>query len=336
MYEQLRNDLQVLFADCLSASDAEIAIHCVDSAMRNYDVARKSTELVVYDGNKAFELVQTYIACKKIEGMSELSLTNYARALKNFFLFIGKTPADITTNDIRLYLYNYQQQRNISNRSLDKYRMYICTFFTWAFDNEYLPTNPTKKLPKIKFETKPRESMSQIELEYIRRACNTLREKAIVEFLYSTGCRVSELCGVTKSDVTWESNPVTVHLFGKGKKHRNSYLNAKAEVALKAYLASRTDNSEALFCTEKGEAHKLGKGQIEKIIKKIVARAELNTNKKISPHVFRHTTATTALNNGMPVEEIQALLGHSNISTTMIYAHTNDEAVRSSHIHSVV
>lgn len=336
MYEQLRDELKVLLSHNLDPSELELTLHCVDSVMEKYEITRKSTELVVYDYNQVPELLNIYMSCKKIEGMSEQSIVNYGRALRNFFMYVHKAPADITTNDIRLYLYNYQQLRNISNRSLDKYRMYICTFFTWAFDNEYLPSNPTKKLPKIKFVPKPRESMSQIELEYIRGACKTLREKAIVEFLYSTGCRVSELCGATKADVNWAANPVTVHLFGKGQKHRNSYLNAKAEVALRTYLESRADNCDALFCTEKGEKHKLGKGQVEKIIKKIVARAELNTNKRISPHVFRHTTATTALNNGMPIEEIQALLGHSNIGTTMIYAHTNEEAVKMSHKHSVV
>ena len=171
--------------------------------------------------------------------------------------------------------------------------------------------------------------MTQIELEYIRKACNTLRDKAIVEFLYSTGCRVSELCGVKKSDIDWTNK--SVHLYGKGKKHRTSYINAKSEITLLTYLESRDDSSDYLFVSERKPHGQLKRDAVEKVIRQIAERASNNIQKPISPHIFRHTCATTALNNGMPIEDISKLLGHESISTTIIYSKVSMESVQSNH-----
>lgn len=209
----------------------------------------------------------------------------------------------------------------------------ISGFFQWAQDEEYIQKNPAKSINQIKYESKPRQALSQIELEYIRRSCKTLRESAMIEVLYSTGCRVSELSGLKISDVDFTEKKV--HLFGKGKKHRFSYLNAKAEVALKEYLESRKDSCEYLFVTERKPIKNLNKEAIEKIVRNISKRT-FGEEKKVTPHIFRHTTATTAMKNGMPIQSIQLMLGHSKIDTTMIYAHTDESMVKYEHEKSVI
>lgn len=213
--------------------------------------------------------------------------------------------------------------------SVHKYREYISRFYQWACDEEYINKNPTKNIKPIKYEIKPRQALSQMELEYIRMACTSVREKAIIEFLYSTGCRVSELSIVKKCDIDW--NNKSVHLFGKGNKHRISFLNAKAEVAIKEYLNERNDHNEYLFVSERKPHNQLKKPGIEKIVRNISRKASVNISKHVKPHVLRHTTATTAIQNGMPIEDISKLLGHSKIDTTMIYAHTSIEHVQLEH-----
>lgn len=328
MYEQFKNQFALTLAATYSKDDIEIILKKLDVVSYNYDVTRKETSVTVYNSEMP-EMVKIYLVCKKVEGLANQTLYNYGNALRKFFFEVQKAPEQVTPNDIRVYLYRYQEANGTSNRSLDKIRQNICGFFHWACCEGYLERNPALTIKSIKFEKKERKPLSQIELEYIRRACSSSRDKAIIEFLYSTGCRVSELTGVKRSDVDW--NKKSVHLFGKGKKHRTSYLNAKAEVALMEYLKSRDDESEYLFVSQRKPHGQLKKCAIEKIVRQIAERAAEHVKKPVSPHVFRHTTATTALNNGMPVEDICSLLGHENVATTMIYAKVSAENVQSGH-----
>lgn len=208
----------------------------------------------------------------------------------------------------------------------------ICWFFGWAHKEEYITHNPATSIKPIKHEVKERQVLTQLELEYLRKAYKTARQKAILEFLYSTGCRVSELTLVKKSDIDWKEN--TVHLFGKGQKHRTSFINAKAEVAIKDYLASRFDESEYLFVSERMPIHPLQKSSIEKIIRELAAASDVT--KHVTPHILRHTCATQALESGMPVEDVSKLLGHSQINTTMIYAKASLDKVQNEHRRCVV
>ena len=333
MYEHFKNDFLVQLQNRKFDQDqVRTILNCLDVVAYNYDISTKQTEIVEY-GDQIPELVKTYIVCKKIDGLSEQTLYNYHMHLKNFFMYIRKDPQNITANDIRIFLYKYQEIHKITNRSLDKIRQVISGFFQWAQDEEYIQKNPAKSINQIKYESKPRQALSQIELEYIRRSCKTLRESAMIEVLYSTGCRVSELSGLKISDVDFTEKKV--HLFGKGKKHRFSYLNAKAEVALKEYLESRKDSCEYLFVTERKPIKNLNKEAIEKIVRNISKRT-FGEEKKVTPHIFRHTTATTAMKNGMPIQSIQLMLGHSKIDTTMIYAHTDESMVKYEHEKSVI
>lgn len=335
MYEHFRNDFQKCASEETGMTDQAIceALHVLNKIATRYEIHKKETALAVYN-DELPEIVKIYVVCKKIEGLSQQTLDTYMRMLKIFFRDIRKPVTQITTNDIRVYLFSYQRERGCSNRSLDKYRQYLASFFGWAADEGYVQQNPMRTIPAIKYEQKPRQNLTQLELEYLRQCCQTPRERAIIDFLFSTGCRVSELAGVKLSDVDW--NAKSVHLFGKGSKHRTSFLNARAEVSLKAYLKTRNDDCESLFVTERKPYKQLTTNALEKIVRNIASRMDGDTNKKVTPHILRHTTATLALQNGMPIADISKLLGHEKIDTTMIYAHTCMETVQMGHRKYVV
>lgn len=332
MYEQMRNDFMMALPRMtgLSVSDA---LRALDQISVNYEVSKKFVQ--VEDGFSGLpEIAKTYLMQKTMAGLSEGTLENYRSILTVFFRTVLKQPEEVTANDIRIWLFDYQKDHGVTSRTLDKYREYISRFFAWAHAEGYIQINPARSIEAIKYEEKPRESLTQIELEYLRMACETPRELAIIETLYSTGCRVSELAAIKKSDIDWQTK--SVHLFGKGKKHRYSFLNAKSEVALKVYLATRDDDCEYLFATIRKPHRKLSKDGIEKIVRVIAKRCSGNVNKKITPHVLRHTTATLALKRGMSIEEISKLLGHENLETTMIYANSSVDDIKAVHAKHVI
>lgn len=330
MYEDFKSNLILKLLERFNSDDVNKIISIIDVVAYNYDFNKKSTELTTFINIP--EVVKIFMACKKIEGYSDGTLMNYKLLLMSFFTFVNKDIKYIETNDIRIFLYKYQEIKKISNRTLNKYQQNLKSFFTWCYNEGYIEKNISHKLKPIRYEENPIQSLSQFELEQVRNACKDIRERAIVEFIYSTGCRVSELCIVKKSDINWNNN--SVHLFGKGSKHRTSFINAKAEFALKQYLASRDDNSEYLFVSLRKPHDKLKKCGVEKIIRDISSIA--NLGKTLTPHILRHTTATTALYNGMSIDEIQKMLGHSSINTTMIYAKTDIENVKASHQRFVI
>lgn len=322
MYERLRNDLLLELNGNVDAT----VLAALDRVSTRYEIKQKETGLAIVN-DELPEVAKIYLAVKAIAGLSEETLNGYRLALINFFRGVHKPPEAVEANDIRMYLYAYRKDRGVSGRTLDKYREYIGRFFTWALNEGYIKNNPAKSVESIKYETMPRESLTQVELEYLRMACQSLRDRAIVEVLYSTGCRVSELATMKVSDINWAEK--TVRIFGKGKKHRISFLNAKAEVALRAYLDTRTDECPALIVSSRSPHTGVKKCGLEKIVRSISERSALT--KHVTPHILRHTTATTALQSGMPVEDISKLLGHESIETTMIYAEVSMESVRDGH-----
>lgn len=299
--------------------------------VNGYEIKPVETSVALYV-DYIPECYQTYFVTRKIEGMSMKSLEMYDLYLKDFFRQVHKPFKAITTNDIRVYLYNVQTQRGISNRSLDCRRTVINAFFEWCCNEEYINRNPCRNIKKIKFEEKERKPLSAIELEELRNACTSIRDKALVEFMYSTGCRVSEVVNMNKADVNFETKEVV--LFGKGNKHRTAYLNAKAELALKSYLEIRTDDNEALFVSDRKPHKRLSKFGIEKRIGQLGELAGIE--RRVFPHLIRHTTASDGLNRGMGIEEVQAILGHESIATTMIYAKVSKNNVKLHHTKCIV
>lgn len=327
MREKLKNELLLLLNTYVDDNKLKSVSQELDVILSNYEVETRKTDIVLYN----FEIPETvkmYIVTKKISGLSEKSLYLYGIVLKDFFITIKKAPDKISTNDIRIYLYKYQKDHNISNRTLDCRRTIICSYFGWLASEEYIFKNPAINISPIKYERKHKKPMSQLDLEKVRLACKTNREKAIVEMLYSTGCRVSELEHLNISDVNFETKEVM--LFGKGNKHRVSYLNAKAEVTLKNYLKERTDNDEALFVYDRKPYSRLKKSGIELIIKNIVNRTN-GVDVHVTPHVFRHSTTTHSLNHGMNVVEVSKLLGHESIETTMQYISTSSDSIKNNY-----
>lgn len=332
MREQLRNELLVMLNDYADGDTLKIIGMKLDVILSDYEIENRKTDVVEYEYHVP-ESVQIYIVSKKIAGLSDKTLYLYDIVLKDFFMTIKKQPHEVSAIDIRGYLYTYQKINGVSNRTLDGKRTVICTYFAWLAAEEYIPKNPAVNIKPIKYERKHKKPMSQLELEQIRSVCTTKREKAIVEMLYSTGCRVSELEHLNITDVNFDTKEVI--LFGKGSKHRTSYLNAKAEFALKEYLAERTDNNLALFVYKKKPYGRLRKAGIEKIIKNIVQRTS-DVRTHVTPHVFRHTTASVSLDHGMNIVDVSKLLGHESLDTTMQYITSDQESVRSSHLKCIV
>lgn len=323
-------ELRKTIGDQFTMDNVTPVLNALDNTATHFLVCDKAKKT----STQASTLLDTYIAIKTMEGLSKGTLEMYEQVLETFFARVKKCPQDVTANDIRMWLHNYGLERGIQNSTLDHYRALICRFFKWSADNGYLPYNVAQPIKAIHCEKKTRTALSQLELEHLRAAEMTLRDRAILEVFYSTGCRVSELIVLKRSDIDWDRK--TVHLFGKGRKHRYSFINARCEVSLKMYLNSRADDDEHLFVTERsymGKPKPLKKESVEKVIRQL---SDAFGSKRITPHILRHTTATTAIQNGMPIEDVSKLLGHENVSTTMIYAKTSVDKVYCEHKRCII
>lgn len=295
----------------------------------NYDINQRETHVVPYQSNVP-DCYRVYMVAKKIEGISPESMKTYNFYLTDFFEHINRPFEQVTTNDIRIYLYETQKRTGISNRTLDGKRLVINTFMDWCWKEGYIPNNPCASIKPIKFEEKPREPLSNMELEIVRDACENYRDKAMIELFYSTGCRLSEMVNLKISDIDFTSKEV--HLFGKGSKHRTSYLNAKAEYMLKKYFElerPKDSISDSVFVIFRKPYNGMHKGSIYARVKAIQKRSRIE--RSLFPHLLRHTMATDALNRGMNVAEVKKILGHEKLDTTMIYAKISHDSVKFNH-----
>ena len=334
MYDEFRlTMIRELAPSGLDNDVMKCVMDIVDRIEAEYDVTRKENALIPIAMTAQYVLAE-YLACKSLQGFSPATISNYRISLSRFLATIKKRLEDVQPNDIRTYLYSYQHERAISNRTLDHLRTTIAGFFHWAMVEGKLERDPSLAIGAIKYTIKPKPSLSQLDLEYVRKALGGPRERAIVETLYSTGCRVSELCSMKKSDVNW--NDSTVLVFGKGSKYREVYLNAKAVVALRDYLDLRSDHNDFLFVSERKPHGQLKRAAVEKIVRQISERAMRNTGIKITPHIFRHTNITTALRNGMALQNVSKMAGHAELRTTMGYATIDQESVHHDHSRYVI
>lgn len=300
----------------------------------NYDISQRETHVVPYQSNIP-DCYRVYMVAKKIEGMSPESMKTYNFYLTDFFEHINRPFEQVTTNDIRIYLYETQKRTGISNRTLDGKRLVINTFMDWCWKEGYIPNNPCASIKPIKFEEKPREPLSNMELEIVRDACENYRDKAMIELFYSTGCRLSEMVNLKISDIDFTSKEV--HLFGKGSKHRTSYLNAKAEYMLKKYFElerPKDSISDSVFVIFRKPYNGMHKGSIYARVKAIQKRSGIE--RSLFPHLLRHTMATDALNRGMNVAEVKEILGHEKLDTTMIYAKISHDSMKFNHKRYIV
>lgn len=331
MQSNFANEFIIRLDGKVSEDEMQLILQELQMFSNDYDIQKKETSVVPYE-EQLPDCYRVYMVAKKIEGLSKGTLQTYKLYLEHFLLNVCKPIEEITANDIRVYLYSYQQTRRVSNRTMDGRRLVLNTFFDWCFQEGYISQNPCRQIHPIKYEAKLVEPLTGVELELVRDACRTQREKALIELFYSTGCRVSEMARLQKADVDFRKGEV--HLFGKGSKHRISYINAKAEVALKKYLLQRIDDNPSLFVSERKPYKPLAKEGIEAIIKKIGERSGIG--RRVYPHLIRHTTATDALERGMNVAEVQKILGHEKLDTTMIYAKVCQENVKFDHKRFIV
>ena len=270
--------------------------------------------------------IKMFFVAKKIEGLSEKTLAFYMPEIRQLIEFIKKPLDSISTDDIRYYLAVTQQHQGYTNVTLDNKRRIFSSFFGWLTSEEYIPKNPMLKIKKPKIEKYIKNPFSEDEIEKLRFACDVDRDKAIFEVLLSTGMRVGELTGCDRDDLNMIASELKV--YGKGKKERVTYLNPKAKFYLKKYLDSRTDDNNALFVSILKPHSRLQISGAEILVRKLGKTAGV---KDVHPHRFRRTAATLALGRGMPVEQVQQMLGHEQIDTTLRYAIVSRKNVKASH-----
>jgi integrase/recombinase XerD len=270
------------------------------------------------------EKIALYIAAKKLEGLSHLTLDGYKIELRILAKHVRKRTTDITVADVRVYLAQFD---HLKLSSLSKRLSVLKSFFSWLASEELILRDPTLKIKPPKKEKRLPKALSIEELEMLREACKTIRQRAFLEVLYATGCRLSEIHDLNRKDINWQDKCTNV--IGKGDKERSVYLSYKALFHLRKYLEQREDSSEALMITERKPYRRLSKRGIQREIGIIAKNAGLE--KRVSPHTLRHTFATLTLNNGADIVAIQHLLGHSSPSTTQTYAVLSDDRKREQH-----
>lgn len=290
-----------------------------------YDILRKETA-VMCTNNNGQNYIQMFLETIRQSGKSSGTVEQYRGHLSKLIAYVGKNVQQIDDDDLIDYMHKYKQLRKVGSRYMNNMRLVFNSFFRWLQRKRIITINPVDALEPIKYKKAIKKPLSPEELEKVRCACERERDLAIVEFLYSSAVRVSELTALNRDDICWESNDVLV--LGKGNKEREVYLNARAHVHLKQYLESRTDDNPALFVWDKAPYKRLKRCGIENIVKKIGCSAGVDN---VHPHRFRRTSATDLLRMGMPIEQVQELLGHVKIETTRIYCTVTKEQVRASH-----
>lgn len=288
---------------------------------------------VVADGDTAHEdfvsnarLLEIFLSAKQVEGCSLKTIQYYESTIRHLFNDMPKNIADYTTEDIRAYLAVFQSKRKSSKVTIDNIRRIFSSFFAWLEEEDYILKSPVRRIHKVKTGTQVKEVLSDESLEILRDNCKHIRDLAIIDLLTSTGIRVGELVKLNRNDINFQERECIV--FGKGNKERMVYFNARTKIHLQQYLKSRKDKNPALFVSLAKPHHRLEISGVELRLRQIGRKLKIN---RVHPHKFRRTLATMAIDKGMPVEQVQRLLGHVKIDTTMHYAMVNQTNVKLSH-----
>lgn len=331
MYERVRTELVVRLSSKFPMEDIKTILSVVDRVMTNYDISQKETAIQIY-GNTTNDAIKMYLICKKVAGLADGSIENIRYTLRKFSDTLGKQLKEITTNDVRGYLLVYQQTNKTSQGTMSKIRERLNGFFEWCVEEGAISSNPVRRVEKIKAPKPERRALHEEELEYCRNQCRTLRDRALLEVLFSTGARVREISNLDIKDINWVSSSAKV--YGKNSEYYTVYLNAKARVALRRYLNSRNDTCPALFVTQRRPTRRLDTHCIRNALENIGKRAGIEV--VLSPHVMRHTMATVAFQHGTPLEVVQHMLNHKSPATTQIYAEMDNTIVALAHKRAVV
>lgn len=288
-------------------------------SLYNYEVFSLQKALVKSDIE---EKVMLYLQCRKLAGLADSTLQNYYLTLRKLASFLNKPVATINTNDLRMFLFTATEGLKASTKNSTT--SYIKSFFKWLTDEEFIPKDPSRRLEQAKLPIRLRHSLTVVELEKLRMACKDPRDRALLEFIFATGCRVSEIVDTNIDHLNFTDN--TLHVIGKGDKERIVCFNDKTSLYIQNYIKTRRDNDPALFVSLRFPHSRLGRRGIEVIISKVAIRAGFD--KSVFPHLLRHTMATLGLQAGLKLTTIQHLLGHTDPATTQIYAETAIDNVK--------
>lgn len=318
---RLSNDLLVTVSTLAPDIETNKVEVWLEEVLSNYEIHRRTQKEIE---NDLMDKIEVYLSARKVEGLSDFTIKGNRIELMMFAKYVNKAVVQITTSDIRKYLAsNPKWMMSTVDNKLSK----IKTFFSWLVQEELLLRDPASKIKPPKKPKRLPKGLSVEELEIVRESCKTIRERALMEVMYSTGCRLAEIANMKKTDIN--SQDMSLRVIGKGDKERIVYLSIKAMHQLRKYLMTRDDDCEYLFVTERRPFRKNSGANIERIVDKIEKRAKLS--KKLTPHVFRHTFASLAMENGADLADVQQLLGHERAETTTIYAHVSEERKKQAH-----
>lgn len=272
------------------------------------------------------DYLDMFIHAKQVEGLSERTITYYRKSVLHMFSVLKTPVRRITTEQIRAYLADYQKINDCGKSTVDNIRRNISSFFAWLEEEDHILKSPVRRIHKIKTKTAVKETISDEDIERLRDSCEVARDVAIIDLLYSTGMRVGELVNLDISDINFEERECIV--YGKGEKERRVYFDAKAKLHLQRYIETRHDDNSALFVTLDAPHTRLKISGVEIRLRQLGRKLQIPN---IHPHKFRRTMATRAIDKGMPIEQVQKILGHSQIDTTMHYAIVNQSNVKAAH-----
>ncbi len=309
---------------------SEIQIYELNRNLRvilsDFEVVKIDKNLPVDVSKENQKLLVSFLSAKEIEGCSQKTITYYKNTIVKMLDEVNLKIENIATDDLRKYLSDYKNQSNVSKSTIDNIRRVLSSFFSWLEDEDYIVKNPVRRIHRIKTKNAVKEVLSDENFEVLRDNCNNIRDLAIIELLASTGIRVGELVNLNINDVSFNERECLV--LGKGESERIVYFDAKTKIHLQKYLESRDDDNPALFVSLRKPHNRIGIIGVEKRMRKL---GRVSNIKKVHPHKFRRTMATKAIDKGMPIEQVQRLLGHVQIDTTMQYAMVNQSNVKIAH-----
>lgn len=313
--ETVINQTLALMQQTLSAQQLKKLKDVLTSVLAANSTTQKPTD----------ELLALFLTAKEVEGCSPKTIEYYESTLQRMTDALAKPYTQISSDDLRQYLNDYETTRSSSKVTIDNIRRIMSSFFSWLEDEDYIVKSPVRRIKRVKTAVVTKETFTDEQLEVIRKACSNNRDRAIVDMLSSTGMRIGELVKLNRRDINFQERECIVT--GKGNKQRPVYFDARAKLSLESYLASRRDENPALFATF-GKSRRLAIGTIERSMRDLGDRINVG---RVHPHKFRRTLATHAIDKGMPIEQVQKLLGHAKIETTMHYAMVNQNNVKASH-----
>ena len=321
MKEELINQIQIQMLPFLNNAQLNMLQSVLEHAFYGVSVTSEGSTATISENS-----VAAFVAAKRIEGCSEKTLAYYQNTIQAMISGIGKAAQQITTEDLRAYLTEYQNEHKISRVTIDNIRRILSSFFSWLEDEDYIVKSPVRRIHKVKTAKIIKETYTDEALELMRDNAPSLRDLAIIDLLASSGMRVGELVTLNRDDINFAERECVV--FGKGDKERLVYFDARTKIHLQNYLGDRSDENSALFVSLKFPHDRLQIGGVETMLRGLGRQLNLT---KVHPHKFRRTLATSAIDKGMPIEQVQQLLGHQKIDTTMHYAMVKQQNVKIAH-----